>query len=340
MSGFANILLAGLLNFSPDFALENTNILGYEDLHYTVDFNRLRGDLTLEHNKYTDVVARLIVDNETLYTTRPDSLQNKTSIYRGYLQYRGKKHFWSVGKQRIPLGVGRIWNPIDVFNPIDAEAIETEERIGTESVRYEYAVGELSNINITVARDKGAVELKCYLKYADVGLVALWDEEADPYLSDRQLPVSGIGLPAQGFGQDIIGWEIEGELAETGIELRSEGGSFHNRDSGRRHTEFIVGAEYGFVSSLSLMGEYYYSDETGVDHLGALASYQPGMLWTCSLLVVTNLDDRSGFAAPSIEYSLSDEMTLSGGAFFYFGGDDDEFCRVPDRYYLRWFVHF
>ncbi|NOQ46037.1 MAG: hypothetical protein GQ559_05115, partial [Desulfobulbaceae bacterium] len=226
--------------------------------------------------------------------------------------------FWSVGKQRIPLGVGRIWNPIDVFNPIDSEAIETDERIGTDSIRYEYAMSDLSNIDATVAQGKGEMRVKGFFEYADVGMVGLWDEDAD---------------------QDIIGWELEGQLLETGIELRSEGGSFHYRGTGERHTEFIVGAEYGFANSLTLLGEYNYSDETKIDYIGAQANYQPAMLWFCNLLVVTNLDDNSSFVAPSVEYSLSDEMTISAGAFFYYGGDDDEFGLVPNRYYLRWFVH-
>ncbi len=319
MTGFASVILAGVLGIVPSLAIENTNIGGYEELRHTTDYNRLRADLTLEHEKYTDLVGKLIVDNETLYTSKPSNLQNKTSIHRAYLQYRGLKHFWSVGKQRIPLGVGHVWNPIDVFNPIDSEAIETDERTGTESIRYEYALSELSNVDATVAKGKGAVRLKGYLEYADVGLVGLWDEDAD---------------------QDIIGWELEGQLMETGVELRSEGGSFHNRRTGDRHTEFIIGAEYGFANSLTLLGEYKFSDETKIDYIGASASYQPAMLWLYSLLVVINIDDHSNFIAPSVEYSLSDEMTLSAGAFFYNGSDDDEFGQVPNRYYIRWFVHF
>ncbi len=344
MSGFANVMLAGMLGITPDLAIENTNIVGYEELRHTIDYNRLRADLTLEHEKYLNWIGKLIIDNETVYTSTPSSLQNKTSIYRAYLQYRGMKHFWSVGKQRIPLGVGRIWNPIDVFNPIDSEAIETDERIGTESIRYEYALSELSNIDATVANGKGAVQVKGYLKYADVGLIGLWDEDADQDFIggewEGQLLKGGIELRDDSVGQDIIGWEIEGQLLETGIELRTEGGSFHNRSTGGRHTEFIVGAEYGFANSLTLLTEYNYSDETKIDYLGGLASYQPAMLWFCSLLVVVNLDDHSGFVAPSVEYSLSDEMTLSAGAFIYNGSVDDEFGLVPNRYYLRWFAHF
>ena len=313
------VVAMGLLGISPELALENTNILGYDQDQYSTDFNRLRAEVRLEHEDHPDLFAKLLVDNKTQYTSTPDSLQNRTSLYRAYVQYRGMKHFWSVGKQRIPLGVGRIWNPIDVFNPVDSEAVEPDERAGTESLRYEYAFTELSNLDATLARDKGAVRIKGYLEYADIALVGLVDEDND---------------------RDIIGWELAGRLPKTGIELRSEGGSFHDRSSGERHTEFLVGAEYGFANSLTLLGEYKFSDEGQGDYLGGSLSYQPGMLWFCSLLGVTSLEDSSGFIAPSLEYSLSDEMTLNLGAFLYYGDEGDIFGEAADRYYLRWFVHF
>lgn len=319
MSAFTELFLAGLLGISPELALENTNILSYDQEQYTADFNRLRADLSLSHEDHPDVIGKVIVDNKTRFTASPDSLGNKTSIYRAYLQYRGEKHFWSAGRQRIPLGVGRIWNPVDVFNPVDSEAVEPDEREGTESLRYEYALSELANLDATLARDKAAVRLKGYLEYVDAALVGLRDEDND---------------------RDIIGWELAGQLLGTGVELRSEGGSFHDRASGERYTEFIVGGEYGFADSLTLLAEYKFSDQEQGDSLGGIMSYQPAMLWTCSLLAVASLEDGSGFLAPSVEYSLSNEMTLSAGAFLYYGDEADSFGSAVDRYYLRWFVHF
>ena len=313
------ILAAAFLGLIPGVSLENSNIAGYDDLYQLFDYNRLRAELTLEHEQYSNFSARLLVDNETTYKNDPGSLVNRTSIYRAYIEYSGARHLWIVGKQRIPLGVGRFWNPIDLFNPINIEAIETDQRPGTDTIRYEYALSELSSIDVNVASGKGAVRVKGYLDYADVALVGEWDEDLD---------------------QDIIGWEIEGELANSGIELRSEGGSFHDRTSGERHTEFIAGAEYGFANSLVLLGEYHYLDGPRRDELGVSASFQPAMLWTCSLMTVTDLGDGSGFVSPVVSYSLSDEMTLSGGAFVYHGADSTTYGSGFDRFYVRWFVHF
>lgn len=318
-NGLSRILAASFMGFMPGLSFENTNIPGYDELYQFFDHNRLRAELTVEHSNYTDFSAKIVVDNETLYREEPGSVTSKFFLYRAYLQYSGSRHFWIVGKQRIPLGVGHFWNPIDVFNPINIESIEPDERPGTETIRYEYALSDLSNIDINIAKGKGAVRIKGYLEFADIALIGLWDEEND---------------------QDIIGWEVEGELGSTGIELRSEGGNFHNRKSGQRYTDFIIGAEYGFAGSLVLTGEYHSMGETGRDEIGISANFQPGMLWICSLLNVTEFEGGSGFVGPAVEYSLSDETTLRGGAFLYYGADNDYYGHGSDRYYLRWFVHF
>jgi hypothetical protein len=329
MSGLPELLLAGFLSVTPELALENTNIAGYNREQYVTDYNRVRANLSLSHEQYSNLAVTVIADNETTYTASPDELDNEVSLYRAYGQYQGEQHFWSIGRQRIPLGVGRIWNPIDAFNPIDVQAVETGERTGTDSIRYEYALSELSNLDITVADGKAAVRLKGYLEYADVGLVALQDNS-----NDRN------ALWGMDTSLDIIGWELEGRLPGTGIELRSEGGRFHNRDTDDIFTEFIFGAEYGFANSLTLLAEYRYSDQDMADQMGLLMGYQPALLWTCQLLLLTNLDDGSTLVAPSVSYSLSDEMTLSAGGFISTGDDEDVFAEAGNRFHLRWFVHF
>ncbi len=312
-------LAAVYFGIVPSLSLENTNIPGYDDIYQLFDYNRIRVELNLDSLSHSDFSMRLQVDNENLILEEPESLTNKTSIYRAYLEYSGAKHFWVVGKQRIPLGVGKFWNPMDVFNPIDIESIEPSERPGTESIHYEYAINQLSNMDVTFAKGKGAIRVKGYLDFADIALVGEWDE-------DQNL--------------DIIGWELEGAFAGTGIELRSEGGSFHNRETHQRQTEFVLGAEYGFLNSLIFTGEYHFKDVPRKDEFGFSAIFQPAMLWICSLITVTDIDDGSGFIAPVVEYSLTDEMTLSGGAFVYHGSEDSIYGLTPDRLYIRWFIHF
>ncbi len=140
--------------------------------------------------------------------------------------------------------------------------------------------------------------------------------------------------------RNIIGWEMKGELLETGIELVSEGGFFRDTDSKRNYIDYIVGAEYGFTNSLTLIGEYYKSGERGSKSMGVSAIFQADPLLLIGLRTIVNQDDHSTFVTPFLEYSLSDEMTLSAGALIYNGDAVDEYGLIADQYYLRWFIHF
>ncbi len=319
MTIWPSLLVASLFAVTPELALENTNIISYDEDRQWADYNRFRVDLSLTHQQYNKFSGKLIVDNETRYVERPSSLRNKTLIYRGYLQYRGATHLWTIGRQRIPFGVGRVWNPIDVFDPIDFQAKEVDERRGTEAIHYEYAVSPLANLDLTAAKEKMAARLKGFLEVADLALVAVWDDEND---------------------RDIIGWELQGEIGQTGIEVRSEGGSFHDRRHQERYSEFVVGAEYGFSNSLTLLGEYKYNDDNQLDYLAGQLAYQFSMLWSGQILGIINLDDHGTFITPTFSYSAADEITISGGALFYHGGSDDEFGSQADQLFLRLFVHF
>lgn len=319
MTMLASILAASLFGVTPVLGLENTNIVSYDEEQRVADYNRLRLDLALTHPEYSKFSVKLIIDNETRYVEKPRDLINKTIIYRGYLQYSGETHLWTIGRQRIPFGVGRIWNPIDVFDPIDFQAKETDERHGTEAIHYEYAISSLANLDLTGAKGQMAARLKGYLEVADMALVAVWDDENK---------------------RDIIGWEIAGEIAETGLEVRSEGGSFYDRLRHERYCEFIVGAEYGFANSLTILGEYKYNDDTHINYGAALFSYQFSMLWSAQVMGIVNLDDHGRFISPTFNYSAADEITVSGGALFYDGDEEDEFGTQADQVFFRLFIHF
>ena len=313
------LMLAGLFGVQVDFGLENTMIGAYQEAYHTGMYNRLRGEADFELERYPGVFSTLIVDNITDYKAEPASFRNRVSVYRGFVGLARKQYRLTLGKQRVPLGVGRIWNPIDIFNPINVESIEVAERPGTECGRLEWGMADLANLDVTLAREKAEIRFKAYLDGADVALVGLRDQDHD---------------------LDIIGWELEGELFSSGVELRSEGGRFYDRIRHESCFEAIIGAEYGFANSLNILLEYKYNDENKIDHAGSMISYQAGMLWKFAVLGLVNLDDDSYFLAPSVEYSLADEMIVSVGCFLYNGYDTSEYGLVPDRYYAKLYIYF
>ncbi len=297
---FSSILLA--LDIETNF--DNSNILGYQKELGTSDYNRLRLTLDLYHESWEDINAKIILNNENIYNFKQQHNQNKSHFYRGYISYQGAKHMFSLGLQRVPFGVGRIWNPIDIFNPINITAVETQERKGTESLRYEYAINSLSNLDLTLSKDKQAIRVKGYLEVADVALVLVKDDE-----------------------KEIIGYEVEGELND--ITLRSEGGYFSDTD----HFRYIIGAEYGFENSLIILTEFYHDTEQERKQLALNFSYQYSPILYLNFLTMRDFDTKTHLIAPSCAYSLSDESTLTFGTFLYEN-------NIPDQYYLHYFINF
>jgi hypothetical protein len=57
------------------------------------------------------------------------------SLYRAYLFFESEHLELTVGRQRIPWGVGRLWNPIDRFNAIGPLAIQADESPGVDAVK-------------------------------------------------------------------------------------------------------------------------------------------------------------------------------------------------------------
>jgi len=305
--------------FDYDLTLENTNIIIYREESDFSDFNRLRLGGRIDSEKLEGLSFLFMVDNRTDYSYEENHLDNELVVHRMILEYGTDNYLLSAGRQRVPFGVGRIWNPIDIFNPIDSTSIETGEREGVDSLRFEYALSELSTFDITLAEDKGAARLKTFFNFVDVALVSVIDNEQD---------------------RIIVGWELEGELGDSNIDARSEGGVFYDQTTNEYHTELIFGVEYGFSNSLTLLFEYQYNDEDNFDQLGATLSYQISPLLSFYLLAILDLNDHSSLISPTLTYSLSDEMTLTGGFFVYSGDEGDFFGGGEDLAFVKLFVHF
>ncbi len=291
--------------------LENNNILGYQKSLGTLNYNRLRLYLDLSDKRWKDINAKMILDNENFYNLKGSKNRNKSSFYRAYINYTGEKHMFVVGLQRIPFGVGRIWNPIDVFNPIDITSIETNERKGTESIRYEYAINELSNFDITLSKNRHALRIKGYLNVADFALI---------FIKDKRNSL------------DIVGVEAEGELLNTDITLRGEGGRFLDTKTDESYYSYILGVERGFENSIILLAEFYQNTKLKTKQLALNLSYQPSPIWTINLLGLGSLDNKTLTLSPSFTYSLSDESTLVAGAFFN--------SKREDRFFVNYFINF
>lgn len=359
-------LTVPLIAIEHDITIENTNytiskIPYTEDDRTLYNYNRLRfTDRIKEGNWFASIIAD--IDNyygetyiesfeyqflRSINADTPFDIETNAKnygkgevfgrIHRFYVGYGDAKHNLVFGLQKITMGVGRIWTPTDLFNPRNPLALEPDQIYGNVAISYTYALGELSQAMGVVAKRKD----NSY-KYAGriKGNINIGDIALDLYSSNDA---------------QMVAYEIEGNLFDTGIEWRSEGGYYKDKLLDKDFYQTILGADYGFVNGLTVMAEWLHSTKIytaneildfqesslgynrhlSYDYLGASAYYDFNLLYNGSLSVIHSPEDQSSFISPLLEYSISDDASLAIGAMLYTGDDQSEFGSVSNSYYLR-----
>lgn len=307
------------------------------------DIENILGRELIQSNAYKTVSS---ITSDTPFSTQTrtydyDEGQIYAQIHRLYTGYSDDKHSVTLGLQKVSMGVGRIWNPTDLFNPKNPRALEPDEVYGAMALSYTYSPSSLSQITAVAAQraDKSfkyAGRAKGYLSVADVAIDVVSADDVT-----------------------MIGYELEGELFNSGIELRSEGGWF---DDKLLHTQFfqgLIGADYAFESSLMLIGEWLHTSRTfdkelqfrlpsgafnnlvdSQDYMGIGLNYQITPLLYARLSSIISIDDASHYIGPNVSYSLADDMSIALGGIVYNGKSGSEFGQLGQTYYVNFKITF
>ncbi len=258
-------------------------------------------------------------------------------LHRFSVGYADEKHHMVFGLQKITMGVGRIWTPTDLFNPRNPLALEPDQVYGSYAFSYTYALGSLSEaMGVVAKRHDGSYKYAGRIK----GNVGVADIALDLFSSNDA---------------QMIAYEIEGNLFDTGIEWRSEGGWFKDKLLDKAFFQTILGLDYGFVNGLTVMTEWIHSSKTyssneilnlqestlsnnrflSTDYFGASAFYDFNLLISGSASMIYSPEDKSVFVAPVLEYSISDDSSIAIGGLLYGGNNTSEFGRADNTYYIR-----
>ncbi|MGB5965525.1 MAG: hypothetical protein WBF77_04490 [Sulfurimonadaceae bacterium] len=271
-------------------------------------------------------------------------------LYRFYGGYEDADNRVIIGLQNITMGVGRIWTPTNLFNPRNTYALEPDETFGVAALSYTRHLSSMTDLTVVASQKadysfKYAARLKGFLEFGDVA--------ANIVSSDETL---------------MLGYEFEANLAETGVEVRSEGAYIKNSAirtlQGEERVEFvqgIVGADYGFENGITLVGEALYSSQTfdyneillNIDseilpnfvlsyfYLGATVSYAFNLFLDGSLLYIESFNEQnSRFVSPTLTYTLNDYNTFTLGAMLQNGPSGSEFGQFGNTYYFRYALSF
>lgn len=268
-----------------------------------------------------------------------EAAQTRHLLYRGWIRYQGDRLDLTVGRQRIPLGRGRLWNPSDLFNPILPLAIEADQRIGQDAARLRWRFAP------------------------DLHVTGIWSPQDDPddhrgaLRVELQRPAIDAAVFAGRFRRDwAFGADFARNLGDAAI--RGEA-TFTDLETGGRVWQVVASIDttLSLGSGLYLLVEHFFNENTrrptdlsllppfpsiraGVQQLVAaqapsrdrivtIVRHQTGMqlgydltpLLRADLLAIYDWDGPSAAVVPQLRWAARADLDLALGVQLFVGRD-------------------
>ena len=290
-------------------------------------------DYAVQDPGYLDM-TRLVAKDTSYYMT--------TNFDRFNIRYSKGNFQATIGRQRINWGINYVWNPNDIFNTFDYFDFDYVERPGCDAVYLQYYTSSTSSVEAAVKLDS-----KERLTLAGMYRFNKWNYDFQ-FLGGY---MTGDYVIGAGWSGNIKGAGFNGEMSY-----------FHPEENFSDSSGVFVssiGANYTFKNSLMLQfaGLYNSDGTTGPAGMGAgffvgqevsaktftLAkfslfgniSYPVSPLFTCSLASMYNPSDKSVFAGPTFDFSLTSNIEFMVTAQLFFGEPTTEFGDYGKLAYAR-----
>lgn len=243
----------------------------------------------------------------------------------------------TIGRQRISWGTGRIWNPTDLFNPVNPTSFAKIEKDGVDAILAKFIMGNFTDLSFVLnPRDEWTG--------SDLGVRFRTNLEA------YDLSVMG------GTFDDrlVLGGDFAGSILGAGV--RGEAIHSWSKTAGQpAFATFILGIDNQFTGEFYALAEYFFNGEgkervqlydlfalrsgsilnLGRQFVTVQGTYLLHPLVSVSSGYTHSLTDGSGFIMGSVTYSASEFFTCSTGGQLFRGDDFDEYWYYPSSLYLR-----
>ena len=260
----------------------------------------------------------------------------------------------TIGRQAIGLGRGVLFSAIDVFAPFSPLEIDREWRRGVDGIRADVRLTDTSSLGLVGAFGES---------WDDSALLGRVRGRTSSGLFDGEVVIGKRAedtMYAGSFSAAVGDAEVHGELAffDTPEEF-VDGGLFGGDDL---VAKAVLGASYTFNvgNGLTVWAEYHFSGFGSEDmaeaqhrlqnpdyverffrgdtqiigqHAAAIqASYLVNDLWSLNFVWIASPDDGSGVLTPSVNLTLSDNVTIVASFFVPYGDGPDE-AGIPQTEY-------
>lgn len=247
-----------------------------------------------------------------------------------------------IGRQRISWGTGRIWNPNDLFNPINPASFYKIEKDGADVISFKLFLGSFSDLHFVFNPQEVFKESNYAIRYR------------------TNFSEFDFSLMAGRFDSQIIGgMDFAGNLLDAGVR-----GEFvfsgKNDNSFTFFIKSILGIDYQLTSELYALVEYHYNGQGTTDKMNyqfdkliageilnlnqnyifTMFSYIFSPLLNFSLLNCSNINDGSGYFGITGNYSWLENLSLVLGIQLSYGSMFSEYWYYPTSIYLQGELYF
>jgi hypothetical protein len=275
-------------------------------------------------------------------------------IDRLYIDYFKDNLETTVGRQRIAWGTCWVWNPTDIFNPLQVLDFDYEERPATDAIRVQYYTGAVTKVDVAYRPAKDPYDQIL------AGLVSLnkWNYDFN-FIGGMKYKRWLAGFSWAG---DIYGAGFRGEvLVSQSPDSTDDNLAYYNYffpnllESNEPIISLALSADYTFPNTFYIHTELLYNNigvtantllyQPAATSVGLLTparwnlyqefSYDITPLLRGSIFGIYNPNDKSYVIVPSLGYSIIANLDLYLISFFFEGEPLTEFGDYGITYYAR-----
>ncbi len=276
-------------------------------------------------------------------------------IDRLWLGYASEKAVLRFGRQALSWGNGLIFTPMDLVNPFDPTAIDTEYKPGDDMLYGQYLRDNGDDVQAALvlrrdpaSGDRQSSQSTAAIKYHGFAGEAEYDLLVASSYDDTVLGIGGSSnIGGAVWRGDIVVTDTDDDTylqlvtnltyswVAFGMNMSGTVEYFFNGfgQDDERYDSVSLAANPDLVSRVA-RGELY---NIGRHYLGGSVLIEVSPLWTLTPTLFSNLSDPSGLLQLVSSYSLSDNMTLLGSLSLPLGPNGSEYggieSDVPDRYF-------
>lgn len=296
------------------------------------------GGIASDERRWWNLTYQYGDDGRTAFVHRLDRLSVGYTTARAVLRF---------GRQAVSWGNGLVFTPMDVFNPFDPAAVDTEYKSGDDMLYGQYLFSDGSDLQgvAIVRRDPRTGEVasdQASLAVKYHGFVGLneYDLLAAEHYGDRLIGVGGnVALGGAVLRGDLTWTESEpGDVLSGVISLsyswswvgKNVSGlleAYHN-GFGQRDSAYAPADLLRNPALLERLGrgELY---TLGRNYLAASATVEWTPLFLLTPTFLVNLDDPSALAQVVVRYDLRQDLLLTCALNVPIGPPGSEYGGIP-----------